>query len=142
MEDFLIEKEYSAGGIVRKKLANEYLVMLIRIKKEGLEIPKGHVEGNETFEETAKREIKEETQLISELKLIKKLEKVTHKFQKDNKIIEKETQYFLFETIDNETLFDKKPKDTREIVWLNETSPRLAEIKYPNLKKIIESCFL
>ena len=52
-----LQEEYSSGGVVRKKIGSEYHILLIRVKKEGLELPKGHIELNEVPEETSKREI-------------------------------------------------------------------------------------
>ena len=54
--------EKSCGGIVYRKFYGNTEILLIKHIKSGYwSFPKGHVENGETEEETAKREIKEET---------------------------------------------------------------------------------
>ena len=54
--------EKSCGGIVYRKFHGNTEILLIKHIKSGYwSFPKGHVENGETEEETAKREIKEET---------------------------------------------------------------------------------
>ena len=58
--------EKSCGGIVVHKFEDNYKVLLIKFKNDGIfnfGFPKGHVEDQETELETAKREIKEEVGL-------------------------------------------------------------------------------
>ena len=56
-----INKTITAGGII----VNEYKeVVIVNQNHDSWSLPKGHVEDNETFLETAKREIYEETGLI------------------------------------------------------------------------------
>ncbi len=56
--------EKSCGAIVYRKFHGNTEILLIRHIKSGYwSFPKGHVEGDETEVETAKREIKEETGL-------------------------------------------------------------------------------
>ena len=56
--------EKSCGGIVYRKFHGNTEILLIKHVKSGYwSFPKGHVENGETEEETAKREIKEETGL-------------------------------------------------------------------------------
>ncbi len=56
-------KEKSCGAVVYKQEENEYLFLLEKMKLGHISIPKGHVEANESEQETALREIKEETNL-------------------------------------------------------------------------------
>lgn len=58
-----MKKEKSCGAIIYKKENNRLLFLLIQQKAGHFGFPKGHVEKNETEEETALREIKEETNL-------------------------------------------------------------------------------
>lgn len=58
-----MKKEKSCGAIVIKKDADGYKTLLIKHNKGHWSFPKGHVEKNETEEQTALREIKEETNL-------------------------------------------------------------------------------
>ena len=64
-----INKTITAGGII----VNEYKeVVIVNQNHDSWSLPKGHVEDNETFLETAKREIYEETGLC-DLEFIKEL---------------------------------------------------------------------
>ena len=58
--------EITSGAVVYRKNNGEIEYLLLESHNKGhfWGFPKGHVEGNETLEETAKREIKEETQLV------------------------------------------------------------------------------
>lgn len=63
-----MKKERSCGAVVWHDLENEIKILLIKHKNGGhWSFPKGHVEKNETDEETAKREILEETGLCVEI---------------------------------------------------------------------------
>ena len=58
--------EITSGAVVYRKNNGEIEYLLLESQNKGhfWGFPKGHVEVNETLEETAKREIKEETQLV------------------------------------------------------------------------------
>lgn len=58
--------EITSGAVVYRKNNGEIEYLLLESQNKGhfWGFPKGHVEGNETLEETVKREIKEETQLV------------------------------------------------------------------------------
>lgn len=93
-------KQISAGGIVLNKSGKKVIV----VHQGGVSwsLPKGHVEKNETFEETAKREIFEETGVM-DLKLIRKFRSYErYKISKDGKgetkTEFKELHFFLFQT--------------------------------------------
>lgn len=59
-----MKTEKSCGALIFKQENDELFVLVIKHKKQGhYSFPKGHVEGSETEEETAKREIFEETGL-------------------------------------------------------------------------------
>ncbi len=56
-----MKKEKSCGAICYKVENNKIYYLLIKQRKGHIAFPKGHVEQGETEEETATREIKEET---------------------------------------------------------------------------------
>ena len=58
-----MKKEKSCGCIV----FNDGKVLLVRHNKGHWDFPKGHVEPGETEEQTAKREVKEETNIDVEI---------------------------------------------------------------------------
>lgn len=55
--------EKSCGGVILRKNGNDFNVLLIKHNGGHWSFPKGHVEGDESNEETAKREIFEEVGL-------------------------------------------------------------------------------
>ncbi len=58
-----MKQEKSCGAIVYKIIDNVIYYYIIKQNKGHFSFPKGHVEENETEEETAIREVKEETNL-------------------------------------------------------------------------------
>ena len=62
-----MRKEKSCGAVVYRKNGDTSEFLLEHMVQGHTSIPKGHVEGNETEEETALREIREETNLEVEL---------------------------------------------------------------------------
>lgn len=63
-----MKQERSCGAVISRKAAQGIEILLIRHQNGGhWAFPKGHVEGSETDEETARREIREETGLLAEL---------------------------------------------------------------------------
>ncbi len=67
-----MNKVISAGGIVVRNNPNKQILLTIFTHIKGLGFPKGHIEESETLEETAIREVTEETGLTA-LKVVKKL---------------------------------------------------------------------
>ena len=58
-----VEKEKSCGAVVWKRADGQLLFLIEHMALGHISLPKGHVEGSETEEETALREIREETNL-------------------------------------------------------------------------------
>jgi ADP-ribose pyrophosphatase YjhB (NUDIX family) len=89
-------QETSAGGVVFRKTPAGIRFLLIKdpYKKWGL--PKGHVDSGESFEETADREITEETGL-RDLILHASLGVIDWHFRLRGKRIHKSCHFFLFE---------------------------------------------
>lgn len=88
----------SAGGVVYQRTKNQIkIILLYRQKSDSYHLPKGTRSQNETIRQTAQREIKEETGCQTELK--KYLGKVYSGFERNGKIIKKQTHYFLAKPI-------------------------------------------
>lgn len=97
-----VKKTISAGGIVRNVINDKIYIVLIReTERPNWLLPKGHQEKGETIEQTAIREVKEETGLEN-IKILKKLgiKKRLSYIEDEYKTI----HYFLFECLKSTTL--------------------------------------
>jgi 8-oxo-dGTP pyrophosphatase MutT (NUDIX family) len=89
--------ELSAGGVV---VRDREVAVIVPVKRgpQGdpvLSLPKGHPDGNETQEQAAIREVREETGLEGEL--VSKLGEVRYWYQRKGRRIFKRVVFFLFE---------------------------------------------
>jgi diadenosine hexaphosphate hydrolase (ATP-forming) len=133
-------KEYSSGGVISRETENgEKEVLLIRVRKKGFELPKGHIEQGESEQQAAVRECREEVGIVSDLELGKKVGEISYSFESGDKIIKKKVSYYSM--ICTEEFSYVKPKKTREIRWVSEKE--LVEIEFVNeeLRSIISTCF-
>lgn len=92
-------KEISAGGIVYRKRLDKYEVLLIEDRFGRWTLPKGKKEQGETDQETALREIREETGLHG--RIVKALTNTYYTYRHPSLgKVEKEVIYFLIEAIE------------------------------------------
>lgn len=99
-----MKKATSAGGVIVKIIDGKHHVLLIRdLDYADWFLPKGHVEGQETLEEAALREVEEEVGLryVKILKLLGTALRYVEKADEDKTI-----HYFLFKT----TVIDEEPR--------------------------------
>ena len=96
-------REKSAGAVVfRKENGIKFLLLKYKFKSEYWDFPRGNIEKGEKAEDTAKREIEEETG-IKDLKFLKNFrQKVKWFYRRENKLISKEVIYFLAQTDEKE----------------------------------------
>jgi 8-oxo-dGTP pyrophosphatase MutT (NUDIX family) len=103
-------KELSAGGVVYRKLEGELEVQLIQDRFGKITLPKGKMEPGETIEQTALREIEEETGIIEPL------DRISYPFLLPNQgTIVKEVQYYLVEAIGGELA--AQVEEIRGVEW-------------------------
>lgn len=113
-----MKTEVSSGGLVFKRTASSSQFLLLKDKNNVWSFPKGLIEGNEEYQQTARREIGEETG-IKNLKLLGPLStiKYWYKWQKD--LIHKTVYYFLFEALGNEKPRPQKEEGISEVKWFS-----------------------
>lgn len=88
-------REASAGGIVIRESAGSWEVAVIRPHGRSLwALPKGHVDPGETPEQTATREVREETGLTASL--LSSLGEIRYVYQFRGQRIFKRVHFFLF----------------------------------------------
>ena len=118
--------ETSAGGVVLD--AEQANVALIgRLDRRGRllwSLPKGHIEEGETPEQTAVREVAEETGISS--KVLRPLGTIDYWFVADNRRIHKTVHHFLLQATDGELSDDDV--EVTEVAWvaLDDLDGRLA----------------
>lgn len=91
-------KEISAGGVVYRPTSHGLEVQLIQDRYGKMTLAKGKMEPGETIEQTALREILEETGIIGEI--VAPLEMITYQYTVPSVgVIDKEVHYYLVETV-------------------------------------------
>lgn len=131
--------ETSAGGlIVDVQNGEAYTAVIARRNRGGrLEwcLPKGHLEGDETPEQAAVREIEEETGIRG--RVLRPLAIIDYWFTGDNHRVHKKVHHFLLEALGGELTIENDPDhEAEDVAWvkLDEVSKRLV---YPNEKRIV-----
>ena len=122
-----MEQEKSCGAIVINK---NNKILLVHHNAGHWDFPKGHIENGETEEQTAIREVKEETNM--DIIINNKYRYTTSYSPKENVI--KEVVYFLAQNIDE----DKKPQleEVSEVKWFT-LEEAMNTITYENSKEIL-----
>lgn len=91
-------KEISAGGVVYRPTSHGLEVQLIQDRYGKMTLAKGKMEPGETIEQTALREILEETGIKGEI--VAPLEMITYQYTVPSVgVIDKEVHYYLVETV-------------------------------------------
>lgn len=132
-------REYTAGGMVFRRTggAGKIDILMIQDRKGRWTIPKGHVEENESFEDTATREIREETGL-SHLKIRDKLDKIFFFYRRDGRLIYMTTHIFLVEALgDTDALVPENSEGIVDVKWFKKDEA-LKLIEYKDTEKIFK----
>ena len=100
-------KETSAGGVLYRRVGNEVEVAIAEqrdriTEKRTVRLPKGKMDPGETAEQTAVREVVEETGFQS--RVVCSLGSTQYFYDDDEGRVSKEVHYFLLEWIDAEPL--------------------------------------
>ena len=123
-------REYTAGGVVFRRRGDEIDILMIQDRLGRWTIPKGHVEPGEKIEQTAVREVTEETGL-TDLKLGEKLDKLHFFYRKEGKLIFMTTYVFLMEALgDNDAVIVEDSEGIVDAKWFpQEEALRLIEYR-------------
>jgi 8-oxo-dGTP pyrophosphatase MutT (NUDIX family) len=134
-------RKFSAGGVVYR-ITGETILWLVTkprpslaFPNERFTLPKGEIEKNETPQETAVREVKEESGI--EAKAVKKIDYGKSFYEIDGEKIFKVTTYFLMEYVSGEP---RENEEVEEIFWLPLGEAK-GKLSYGNEKKILQKGF-
>jgi 8-oxo-dGTP pyrophosphatase MutT (NUDIX family) len=133
-----MRQERSAGGVVFRGEGSEAEILLVLDRFGRWTFPKGRVEGGESDEEAALREIEQETGVQGQV--IGSLPTVRYRYlvadDPEPEMVEKEVRYFLVRAEAGE--LRRLPGETRVVRWLG---PREAErlLLYEGNRPVLEA---
>ncbi len=139
-KEWMLMQEIAAGGVVFRQNKEQIQFLLIADRFGRWTLPKGKKEVGETEEETALREIEEETGIKGEI--ISFLQKTTYTYTHPEKgLISKEVHYFLVKAIGGEC----KPQLTEiaGVKWFSaeEAWKQQQEKGYENNREVLVQAF-
>lgn len=103
-----IVREPTSGGVVFRRTQNGAIEMLlIQDAKDRWTIPKGHIEEGETAQQTARREIGEETGL-NDVDILGWLGKIHFRYRRIDKLVLMTTQIYLMRAKGNTDAIQKE----------------------------------
>lgn len=139
-EDKLLKKflkklpNVMAGG---GKVFNDNNDILFIYRNDKWDLPKGKTEGKETIEETAIREVSEETG-VAGLKITKPLNTTYHIFKRNGRHKIKVTYWFEMKTKFKGKLHGQENEGITKVKWLNKKQINKAlENSYANIKLLV-----
>ncbi len=129
-----VEHAVSSGGVIYKKSKPEIKVAVaIRGKGKIFCLPKGLVERGEKPEETASREVKEETGLTG--RLVDKIDSIEYWFNWSNKKIHKKVYFYLFKYLSGKT--SDHDYELEDVKWFP-IDEAIKKLTYKNEKEIMK----
>ena len=130
-------REFSAGGVVVRRMEGRPFVVVVRVRDAILALPKGHPNGDESAAAAARREVREETGVEAEL--VEKLGDIRYWYARGGRRVMKIVSFFLFRYRSGDVA--DHDHEVEEALWipLEEAPERLA---YQGERQMAESALL
>lgn len=131
-------REFTAGGMVFRRTGGAQVdILMIQDRKGRWTIPKGHVEKGESFEETAVRELGEETGLTNVV-IRDKLDKIFFFYRREGNLIYMTTHIFLMEALgDTDALVPEDSEGIVDVKWFDKDEA-LRIIEYKDTERLFK----
>ena len=129
-------KEISAGGVVYRYVGDTLEIQLIQDRYGKISLPKGKMESGETTEQTALREIREETGIGGRIVSLIEVIKYTYKHHAKGDV-DKEVYYYLVEAVDGQ--LQAQVEEIRGVEWVSpEEAVKLQRTRgYANNERVL-----
>jgi 8-oxo-dGTP pyrophosphatase MutT (NUDIX family) len=117
-------REFSAGGVVVRRMRGRPYVAVVRVRDQILALPKGHPDDDESAEQAARREVREETGIEAEV--VERLGDVKYWYVRGGERVMKIVAFFLFRYRSGSV--EDHDHEVEEALWipLDEAPKRLA----------------
>jgi 8-oxo-dGTP pyrophosphatase MutT (NUDIX family) len=117
-------REFSAGGVVVRRMQGRPFVAVVRVRDQILALPKGHPDGEESAAEAARREVRVVTGLEAEV--VERLGDVKYWYVRGGERVMKIVAFFLFRYRSGSV--ENHDHEVEEALWipLDEAPRRLA----------------
>jgi 8-oxo-dGTP pyrophosphatase MutT (NUDIX family) len=127
--------ERSSGGVVARRIDGTVHFLLIKDPYGKWGLPKGHLEGEETSEEAAVREVREETGLV-ELEMGPSLGTIDWYFRLKGDLVHKFCEYFVMASSSGDTS-PEVDEGITECQWLP-VPAAITTVAYDNARQIVK----
>jgi len=128
-----MRKMAAAGGVIVNEL-NQFLFIFRRGKWD---LPKGKIDGEETEEQAAIREVQEETG-VQQVAISSRLNSSYHVYSIGSEWILKETHWFVMKANSQEKVFPQAEEGITEVRWVKpEDLKKMSEQVYRSLKSVV-----
>jgi 8-oxo-dGTP pyrophosphatase MutT (NUDIX family) len=124
-------KEHSYGGVC---VRGDEVATIVPRGKRALALPKGGPESGESPEQTAAREVREETGLTGEVRA--PLGDVVYHYRRSGRRIRKTVSFFLLDYVEGST--DDHDHEVTEARWVPLEQAR-TELSYPGEREMVEN---